>query len=209
MQAGKKAPKGDRYYNKIAHRYEKKRQKQAWWHVEQQEMQSLLETLPKGLSVVDIPFGTGRFVPYYVERGFDISGLDASHDMLAAAKAALGGLYDQCRTVTGNAGMLPYADEQFDLLVSTRFLRDIVVFADAKKMLAEFARVTSRYAIIQLGENPNDDLTPAEDDVMGSKMARESVDLLLADHDLVVKDRRFVHSVDGEGDIHHILCEKV
>ena len=53
--------KGDRYYGHSATRYEKKRKKQDWWHVEQAEMEDLLATLPDGLSVVDIPFGTGTF----------------------------------------------------------------------------------------------------------------------------------------------------
>ncbi|MDB0073962.1 hypothetical protein N9F00_05235 [Planktomarina temperata] len=29
-------PKGDTYYKDIASNYEKKRKKQAWWHVEQE-----------------------------------------------------------------------------------------------------------------------------------------------------------------------------
>ncbi|MCL3883898.1 hypothetical protein [Marivita sp. GX14005] len=66
-----KKAKGDRYYGGTAAKYDQVRQKQAWWHIEQEALGSLLDTLPKGLSVVDIPFGTGRFVPHYLERGFD------------------------------------------------------------------------------------------------------------------------------------------
>ena len=166
MQNVKKAPKGDRYYDKVAFRYERKRQRQEWWHVEQREMQELLDLLPRNLSVVDVPFGTGRFVPYYLDRGYQIHGLDASHDMLSAAHRALGDeAYSKCTCVTGTASKLPYSDEQFDLLVSTRFLRDIVVFSEAQTMLAEMARVTKKYAIIQLGENPDGHMRPEADDV--------------------------------------------
>ena len=70
-------PKGDTYYKDIASNYEKKRKKQAWWHVEQEQMAQLLDQLPDGMSVVDIPFGTGRFVRMYRKKGFKIAGLDA------------------------------------------------------------------------------------------------------------------------------------
>ena len=79
-------PKGDTYYKDIASKYEKKRTKQAWWHVEQEQMSQLLDQLPDGMSVVDIPFGTGRFVPMYRKKGFKIAGLDASEDMISTAQ---------------------------------------------------------------------------------------------------------------------------
>ncbi len=204
----KKKPKGDSYYGKRAANYEKRRLKQDWWHVEQREMRALLDGLPRDLKVVDIPFGTGRFVPYYVEFGYNIHGLDASDQMLGAAKDALGALYKKCSLQTGDAAHLPFVDGEFDLLVSTRFLRDIVVYEAARKMLAEFSRVTSRYAIIQLGEDPSGHADPDEDEVMGSRMSRAAVDTLLQDIGLRVLDRRLVlENIDG-GDIHHILCEK-
>ena len=208
MQAVARRPKGDRYYDNAAFRYEKKRRRQEWWHVEQREMQSLLGQLPKGLSVVDIPFGTGRFVPYYLERGFQVSGLDASKDMLLAAQKALGDQYKECTCVTGSADALPYSDAQFDLVVSTRFLRDIIPFADAKKMLTEMARVTSRYAIIQLGENSFGHRMPDADEVMASSMSRYNINALLKANGLQPVDRRLVHTLEEGEEIYHILCER-
>jgi len=87
-------PKGDTYYKDIASNYEKKRKKQAWWHVEQEQMAQLLDQLPDGMSVVDIPFGTGRFVPMYRKKGFKIAGLDASEDMISTAQKILGSDFD-------------------------------------------------------------------------------------------------------------------
>ncbi|PCD75929.1 class I SAM-dependent methyltransferase, partial [Pseudothioclava arenosa] len=107
-------PKGDTYYNKRARNYEARRLKQEWWHVEQDEMKSLLETLPRGLKVVDIPFGTGRFVPFYDELGYQVHGLDASGDMLVAARESLGALYEKCSCTIGSAADLPYEDGAFD-----------------------------------------------------------------------------------------------
>lgn len=133
-----KKVKGNRYYGKTAVKYEDVPAKQPWWRVEQNEMQTLLDQLPRDLKVVDIPFGTGRFVPYYLERGYDVYGLDASHAMISQAAVILGNRFDECRVRTGYSTELPYADGQFDLVVSTRFLRDIIVFSDVKKLWPSF-----------------------------------------------------------------------
>jgi ubiquinone/menaquinone biosynthesis C-methylase UbiE len=201
-------PKGDSYYKGRAQNYNRKRLKQDWWHVEQGEMKSLLETLPRGLKVVDIPFGTGRFVPYYDELGYDISGLDASGDMIQAANEALGPLYEKCSCTVGDALDLPYQDGAFDLVVSTRFLRDIVTFGLAKTMLSEMARVTSKYAIIQLGNNFTRGRTPKDEEVMGGNFSKAGIDRLLKGYGLKVKDRRLVLSEPTIGEIYHVLCEK-
>lgn len=201
-------PKGDTYYNDRADNYEKRRKKQGWWHVEQEGMLALLDMLPQGLSVVDIPFGTGRFVPYYVERGYKISGLDSSGHMIDAARRSLGALFDHCHCSIGDAARLPFEDERFDLLVSTRFLRDIITYDVAKRALAEFSRVTKKYAIIQLGQNANGDTPLTDADVMAGKMSEEKVTQLLADNKFRIMERRLVKD-DEEGLIHHILCEKM
>ncbi len=203
-------PKGDIYYNKRAETYDKRRVKQPWWHVEQAEMKSLLESLPRDLKVVDVPFGTGRFVPFYDELGYNISGLDSSGHMISAAQTALGPLFAKCRCVVGDAAHLPFETGEFDLVVSTRFLRDIVTFGPAKAMLAEFARVTSKYAIIQLGQAGGTATIPADDEVMGGRLNKHGIDKLLKSCGLKAIDRRLVKpDEEGQGDIFHILCEKV
>ncbi len=207
-QVKQTGPKGDTFYKARARNYETRRKKQDWWHVEQEEMKSLLFGLPRGLSVVDIPFGTGRFVPYYKEFGYTITGLDVSQDMFDAAREALGPLFDECTCVTGDAAELPFDDAGFDLVVSTRFLRDIVTFSQAKAILAEMARVTSRYAILQLGENPDGEIEIGPDDVMGGALSRASVDALLAGFGFRVLERRLVKSAPEVGEVYHILCEK-
>ena len=171
-------------------------------------MKELLADLPDELSVVDIPFGTGRFVADYLEKGFKVSGLDASDHMLDAARDALGDTYDKCTCVVGDAGELPYADVQFDLVVSTRFLRDIVTFGAARKILEEFSRVTRKYAILQLGHSFPDLSYPEDDDVMAGRLTEEQVAALLSEYGFTVKEMRLVKD-DGEGRISHILCEKI
>lgn len=203
-------PKGDTYYEDIARNYEVKRQKQAWWHVEHQEMKDLLTQVPDGLSVVDIPFGTGRFVPLYREKGFKISGLDASGDMISTAKKILGDDFTGVDARVGDAAKLPFDDEAFDLLVSTRFLRDIVTFKVAKAILKEFSRVTKSHAVIQLGHNRKDGFTPAEDSPMGGSLSEKDTLRLLKENRFEVIDKRLVLEHDKQGnDVYHFLCKKV
>lgn len=203
-------PKGDTYYDSIARNYEVKRKKQAWWHVEQDEMKSLLSELPDGLHVVDIPFGTGRFVPMYLEKGFHVSGLDASGDMISTAKKILGDDFRSVDARVGDAASLPYQDEEFDLLVSTRFLRDIVVYRTAKEILREFSRVTKRYAIIQLGQNRQEGFVPDEGTPMGGSLSEADIYQLLKVNRFEVIEKRLVLSHNKEGtDIYHFLCKKL
>ncbi len=204
----KSGAKGDSYYGKVAANYEKRRTKQGWWAIEQEQMKSLLETLPEGLSVLDVPFGTGRFVPYYVDRGFTIDGLDASIEMLSAARESLGDNFNKCRVAVGSAMEMDFDDNQFDLLVCTRFLRDIVVAKDAKRALLEFARVTKQYAIIQLGENTQDDGDKIHPEViLGSKLSADGNAELLGDAGFEVVEKRLVKSdPNANSNIFHMLC---
>ena len=203
------AVKGDSYYGKIAQNYEIRRAKQDWWAVENAEMAALLGLLPEGLRVLDVPFGTGRFVPLYLDRGFEVHGLDASDAMIAQAARQLGAQFEQCHTVTGTATALPFEDGAFDLLVSTRFLRDIITFSDAKLALAEFARVTSGHAIIQLGETTGPKMgEPKPDQAMGSLLTARQIRHLLAEVGLQIVEKRLVKAdPENSSEIYHILCK--
>ena len=201
-------PKGDTYYKEIASKYEEKRKKQAWWYVEQDQMAQLLDQLPDGMSVVDIPFGTGRFVPMYRKKGFEIAGLDASEDMISTAQKILGSDFDGIDARVGDAAALPFKDKEFDLLVSTRFLRDIVVFSVAKDILREFARITKKYAIIRLGRNRTTGFTPHENSPMGGRLSEMELTKLLNSYGFEVVEKRLVLQRNEEGtDIYHILCK--
>ena len=203
-------PKGDRYYGRAARAYNAKRQKQEWWHVEHEEMRDLLAGLPKKLKVVDIPFGTGRFAPLYKAREHFVSGLEISEDMVAAAKRALGEDFEQCDVKIGDARQTPFPDAAFDLLVSTRFLNNIISFRDARKALAEFARITKTYAIIQLGHTNATARTPAEDEAMACFMSPDAVTNLLRTHGFEPVDRRLVvANPETSNEIFHFLCHRI
>lgn len=203
-------PKGDRYYGRAARAYNAKRQKQEWWHVEHEEMRDLLAGLPRGLNVVDIPFGTGRFAPLYKARGHNVSGLEISDHMITAARRALGDDFDLCDVQIGDARLTPFADGAFDMVVSTRFLNNIVSFKDARTVLTEFARITKTYAIIQLGHTNATPRTPAEDEAMACFMSPDAVTTLLRTHGFEPVDRRLVvANPETSNEIFHFLCHRV
>lgn len=203
--------KGDTYYGRKARNYEVRRTKQAWWHVEQEEMNILLNKLPSALRVLDVPFGTGRFANMYLKRGYQVHGLDSSAAMIAQAGEILGDKISRCSIKVGTAMELPFEDGEFDLVVSTRFLRDIIVFRDAKQALKEFARVTNKYAIVQLGQTTlSKGKTPLANDAMGSNLTEKQMDNLLKASGFKAIERRLVKADEEENsEIFHILCEKL
>lgn len=145
-------PIGDSYYGTKAKAYEDKRKRQHGWESEQRVVRGLLSTLPDELSVLDVPFGTGRFLPYYLEKRMQVTGLDSSEEMISQAREARGAeALAQCHIDVGDARQLPYQDDSFDVVVCFRFLSDIVSFADAKQVLREIARVARSYVILDLG----------------------------------------------------------
>lgn len=204
-------PKGNQYYGDVAEGYTERRSKQDWWHTEQAIMRELLRDVPDGCSVLDVPFGTGRFVPYYLEKGMSVHGIDISDAMIAAAGKELGAQFEKCTVKVGDATQLPYPDASFDLVVSFRFLDTILSFGDTKKALAEFARVTKSRAILEISvrkESFARPRMPREDEVMGGLLYPRELEELLATFKLRVIKKSDVIKDTGEWHMHAYLCEK-
>lgn len=147
---------GRSYFAKGAETYLEKRAQHEDWRLEQLAVASLLERIPDGSSVLDVPFGTGRFVDLYLDKRMDVFGIEQSSDMLEAARKTLGAKFDSCNAQTGDALKLPFIDNTFDLVVSFRFLPHILSYDQTIVALKEFHRVTSRFAILQIGGRENE-----------------------------------------------------
>lgn len=205
----RRAVKGDSYYGKAAANYEARRIKQAWWHEEHKQLEKCLEELPSEQDVLDVPFGTGRFLPLYSHRKHRVTGLDSSSDMIGEARKLRGTEISNCDMRVGSAMQLPFGDSRFDILISVRFLSEIVTFADAKKALKEFSRVSRSWAILQLSEtSEGNGRLPDEEAAMRDLMQPSQVDTLLTNHGFRPL-KRFLVREDGDGisRINHILCE--
>lgn len=141
---------GDAYYGETAEKYFEKRTVERVWQYEQSIVDGLLNEFPDGLTVLDLPFGTGRFVDFYLAKNMKIYGMEISKDMIEAAKGILGDSFSCCEVKAGDAtNKLPYADNIFDLIVCFRFLK-FFPHHTAKNILNEFNRVSKSKVIISM-----------------------------------------------------------
>jgi ubiquinone/menaquinone biosynthesis C-methylase UbiE len=74
-----------KYYGNVASGYDAKREKSEKWIQENRIVLEYLSTLDSGAKVLDVPVGTGRFVPYAEVRRFEYLGVDISDDMIKEA----------------------------------------------------------------------------------------------------------------------------
>lgn len=83
-------------------------------------------------SLLDVGCGTGSYAAALIERGWDVTGLDLSADMLRHANAK--GVH----TVLADAASLPFEDASFDAAVSVFTNTDV---DDLAAVVREIARV--------------------------------------------------------------------
>jgi demethylmenaquinone methyltransferase / 2-methoxy-6-polyprenyl-1,4-benzoquinol methylase len=88
-----------------------------------------------GGHVLDVATGTGLVAEQLLRRGFRVTGLDQSPDMLAVARGRLSG---RAELVEASAESLPFPDASFDHLTVTYLLRYV---DEPGATLAELARV--------------------------------------------------------------------
>ena len=86
-------------------------------------------------TVLDIGMGAGRLCEELAGRGWTVSGIDTSGEMVALAAQRLPDARE--RLVEGSVERLPFADESFDAVAGTGVLE----YTDVPRALAEVARV--------------------------------------------------------------------
>ena len=100
----------------------------------------------RGLRVLDVGCGEGRFMRMLAERGARPAGIDPIPQMLQASMERGSG--DLVRAM---AEHLPFADASFDLVVSYVTLIDIPGYADAIASMARVLRPGGRLLVANLG----------------------------------------------------------
>lgn len=99
----------------------------------------LVSRLPRDRGhVLDVATGTGLVAAALLERGFRVTALDQSPEMLEVARGRFGGGVE---LVEASAERLPFAEASFDHLTFTYLLRYV---DDPGATLAELARVVRR-----------------------------------------------------------------
>jgi demethylmenaquinone methyltransferase/2-methoxy-6-polyprenyl-1,4-benzoquinol methylase len=102
----------------------------------------LVSRLPPGGHVLDVATGTGLVAEELLRRGFRVTGLDQSAEMLAVASRRFG---ERVELVEASAESLPFPDGSFDHLTFTYLLRYV---DDPGATLAELARVVRRGGLV-------------------------------------------------------------
>jgi len=95
----------------------------------------LVSRLPRGGRVLDVATGTGLVAAELIRRGFEVTGVDQSAEMLDVARRRFG---DKVELVEASADSLPFANDTFDHLTFTYLLRYV---DDPGATLAELSRV--------------------------------------------------------------------
>ena len=138
-----------KYFGDAAAEYEAVRRGVERWEREQQIVAEYIRGLPVGSEIADVPFGTGRFAPFYIEHKLQVFGADISADMITVAKGKIGDA-PGFRIEVAPAEALPLADRSVDYLISHRFIKWLPDRAALKAVMAEFSRVTRREMFLQV-----------------------------------------------------------
>ena len=103
----------------------------------------LVSRLPRdGGHVLDVATGTGLVAAELLARGFEVTGVDQSPDMLARARERFG---PRIELVEASTESLPFADGSFDHLTVTYLLRYV---DDPAATLAELGRVVRAGGVV-------------------------------------------------------------
>ncbi|HKS16319.1 MAG TPA: glycosyltransferase [Planctomycetota bacterium] len=114
------------------------------WRREFAAIRRVLEAnVAKGASVLDVPTGTGRFLPLLQQSGLRVRGADISREMLHAARARVPEVgFSRCE-----AERLPFRDGSFDHVFSLRFVGHLPPPVRIR-VLREFSRIAREGLIV-------------------------------------------------------------
>lgn len=136
--------KPDAYYGKTAELYDVARAIKPKW---KNEIAALADFLDAG-PVLDVPVGTGRFIPVYRTKGLSFTGIDISQDMLSIARMK----YGDINVHRGSAFDLSFANESFATAVCVRFLEWLTL--DRASVVIDRLRKVAATLIFTINHGP-------------------------------------------------------
>jgi len=97
--------------------------------------------------VLDVPCGTGRFIPVFAGAGCEVLAGDVSSEMLALARRTAGEVGAACRCTALDARQLPMLDGCVELAFAMRLLHRVRDPAERVAVLRELGRVSRRWVL--------------------------------------------------------------
>lgn len=139
-----------KYHGRMAETYEPNRKKQERWDLENQIVESMLRKL-KPRSVLDVPCGTGRFIPTYDKLRVKMAiCVDVSDEMLAQAKAKK---RSHTKVVLKERDVRKMKVDPVDVSVCVRFL-DLIDEDAMRSVIKKLMAVTTRGIICTIRFGP-------------------------------------------------------
>jgi len=126
------------YYSKIAHIYDQTR-----WLTEPiaedvaDFILNLVNATPE-TTFLEPGVGTGLNVLPFVKRGYSVTGIDVSQDMLNQFRQKLSEIPPNLKLIHGDASQLPFSDNSFDVILTVHMLHTVT---SIKTFLDEIDRV--------------------------------------------------------------------
>ena len=115
----------------------------------------LSRDLPSGAAVLDLACGTGDLTRALARKGYVVTGLDISSEMMEVGKSKCRGLTPQPQFILGSAEQIPFAEAAFDAVTIAFGLRN---FDHRARCLAEIRRVLKpggRLAVLEFAVPKN------------------------------------------------------
>lgn len=140
------------YSGSGASRYDRRRARTSRWKAENAAFEAML-TMSDAASVLDCPFGTGRWIEQYTQNDLRVVGVDLSAEMLAVAKAKVTTLPERYQALFSfrHQSIFDLLPDDFDVrpdvVVCIRFLNWISQ-RDAEKALRILSDFQSKELII-------------------------------------------------------------
>lgn len=113
--------------------------------LEKQAFDRLLANDNQGKSLLEIGCGTGHWSRYFSEKGFEVTGIDISEEMINIAR---GKNIPHCCFQMANGRNLPFADNSFDVAAAITTLE---FTENPEKMLSEMVRCVNSPGTLLFG----------------------------------------------------------
>lgn len=128
-------------FGRIAEHYDewyRSRHGSLYGRVEKRALDRLLPNVRTGSGLLDIGCGTGHWSAYLAGKGFDVTGIDPSEQMIRIAR---GKNIAGSRFLVADGENIPFADNQFDVATVITALEFTV---HPKRVLSEMARCVKK-----------------------------------------------------------------